>query len=469
MILFNLIFAGQTKINLFSSLENMRSMPQVNTCLERKTYKYIKKIGYIVPKFKTVTETVDDFSTKSLIRKNFLQRINNQIWQQTIFLSIPTKLSEKYTAQLEYDGLIIDKKQQKKLLSQFSKDLLRGRIEAYTSKNLSTAQGPSFLVTPSIKYIWKKGINVRFALISKLWQENLNYRNQNYRNFLSYLKFNQFPIFTLVNKWGQIVISEPPEELFVNKSIFYRLYRWYIMNLTPFYNFKPVYQGWFFINYQDAKEYFNYIKRSYPLSQSNNQLSLFACNLETFYKMSRTSSKLVQFRLIPDLNEVGKLVNRYKNYKNINFDKKQVYGKNYFQGQPIYILDNVTSYQTHIYGSYKNFNRVSYLPIFTTYNSAVESWKKYIQRNSKTNLGTKPKLRVYNLEDFLSDQSKQTAELQPSFLIIPSKSTYQTVKLQENGNNGNKRNLLSVNKLINFSYIKLCIKRVISSLVSRKA
>ena len=461
MILFNLILTRQTNINLSFSVENIRSTSQINTCSEKKTYKYTKKVGYVLPKFKIVTETTDDFSTKSLVKKNLLQRINNKIWQQTIFLSVPTKLSEKYTSQLEYDNLVIDKKQQKKLLSQFSKDLLRGRIETYTSKNLSAIQSSSFLVTPSVKYVWKKGVNVKLDLILKLWQKNLSYRNQNYRNFLSDLKFNQFPIFTLINKWGQIVISEPPEELLINKSIFDRLYRWYIVNLMPFYNFRPVYQGWFFVNYEDAKEYFNYIKQNYPSSQSNNQLSLFTCNLEVFYKMSRKFSKLVQFRLIPDLNEVGKLVNTYKNYQNVSFDKKQVYGKNYFQGQPIYILDNYISYQTRIDQLNKNFNQAPYIPIFTTYNSAIKS----IQKNSKMHLDTKPKLRVYNLEDFLSDQSKRNAELRQSFLIIPSKSTYQMLKLQKNCN---KESFLLLNKLINFPYIKLCVKRIISSLVSRK-
>nr|YP_009243894.1 hypothetical protein Sdur_083 [Sporolithon durum]AMK96136.1 hypothetical protein Sdur_083 [Sporolithon durum] len=463
MILFNLIFTRYLQANLPFSLKEAKYTLQVNKCLEKKTHKYITQTAYILPRLETVTENIEDFSNMSLIKKNFIQNIIDKIWQQTIFLSRPTNLSDKYIAQLESINLVAHKKQQKKLLYQFSKDLLRGRIEVHSSKNLFTNQSSSFLLTPSIKYIWRKGINLRPPLILSLFKQNINYIDN--KKFLSNLQFNQFPVFTIVNKWEQLIISEPPGELIVNKSILGKLYRWYIVNLTNGYHFKPVYQAWFFINYEDAHEYYNYIKKTYLISESQNELRIFPCNLEVFYQMSRTSSNLVQFRLIPNLNEVGNLVNKYKKYKNISFDKKQIYGKDYFQGQPIYIIDYGRSNQSYHYIVYKDSKQITYTPIFTTYKSAVEFWEKYIHQNSPRELGKKLQLTVYNLENFLRDQSHKTAELQQSFLIIPSKSSYQTIKLQKNHKDGN---LISMKKLINFSYIKLFMHRIICSLISKK-
>lgn len=414
------------------------------------------------------SKSAEELASAQLISSNFFQNLFNSCWQQTVFLSIPTTTSEKYINQLKSKSIITGKTYQKHFIYQFGKALITGRISTSITKSSSdfTLLSPS----PYVKYIWRKGINVRIPTNFKSIVLNIRgniSQNKASDRFLSRLNLHRLPLFVLMNDSGQMVIAEPPDELNFNKTIPDLLYHWYDNNLVNRNSNKPAYEGWFFVNPRDAEEYCEYIKQQYPLSQSYGNLRVFTSNLETFYKVSRKGHKKIRFNLVPDLSEVGKLVIKYKNYNNVRFSEKQSHGKDYFQGQPIYLIrDSYNKGEKKVikyyYPSYQDGKMVQCQAIFTNYQAAIKAWKVFIKHTPYHKLLGKPNLVVYNLEDFLKDQENIMSSVRYPFLFVPSENVYRFIKIDPL--HDTKNTLLSTGT----SYAKLWIQRILWSLTSRQ-
>nr|WCH56090.1 hypothetical protein [Calliblepharis sp.] len=423
-------------------------------------------------------ENIKNFANKKLVSRNFIIKLLNTYWQETIFISSPNSLSNIYTDQLKSDGLAIYKNQYKKFLLDFSKALAASRIEVCLSDNNTKYTNNSYL-NNEIKYIWKKGLNCLWPnhLLSFLlkYYKFIKLNNKKLKLFHK-LQFNYLPLFTVVNNSYQMIIAEPSDELIYNKSIIDKIYQWYYHSLFTETNNQPLYEGLFFINPQDALEYKQYIQYKHTTVSIKHNLNLLTCNLSFYYQLFYKSPLKIQFHLIPDLKELGKLIYKYQYNHNISFHKKQIYNKYSFQGQPIYLIKplmtkNKKNKKIEIvrynYSMNKKVQNKPHEFIFLNYDIVLLAWQKFIEENIEYKLPKKPPVLVYNLEDFLNkynDQNKQHSYMN-NIIFIPSEESYNclksnlSLKLQKN---------LQENCLHYIDIVKMLIYRIIWSLTSKQ-
>nr|UAD88809.1 hypothetical protein [Gracilariopsis chorda] len=412
-------------------------------------------------------------SNKTLISRRFLGKLINQYWQETIFLSISNSLSEKYTNQLKLQGVLICKNEQKKFLLDFSKALLAGRIETSLDFNKTNQN-----FDKSIAYIWKKGLN--FSLPNKFWTLLINNKNNKLSKeqiiLLNKLQNQPLPLFTITNNLDQIILAKSLEETNYNLNLIDKIYKWYYHKFIFNQQKQAMYHGLFFVHPIDAVEYLNYIKDNYSISNPNKdkELNLFSSQLGTYYKLTKMNMQSLEFRLIPDLNEISKLLYQYKKHKNLKFDKNQKYGKNFFQGQPIYIIEPFWAFnkKTHKmelleynYTSNINSKVVQYKAIFTNYEIALKAWQKFSQESINYKIPRKPQMLVFNLEDFIKKYEYIKEINKDNILFIPNTQSYKFIKKDINIKPQSKINQIFINK---FFYFKILTQKIIWSLTSRQ-
>nr|YP_009297968.1 hypothetical protein Plocam_070 [Plocamium cartilagineum]AOM67906.1 hypothetical protein Plocam_070 [Plocamium cartilagineum] len=415
-----------------------------------------------------------DILVQKFIYPNFFIKLINRYWQETIFLSISNPLSDNYISRLKSDGLIY-KYQSKKFLLNFSKALMTGRIDSSLNSSLLVSKVQSN--STYVKYIWRKGINLSFPL--NILQDFFTYKKNNFLSknqiiLIQKLKKNQFPIFTVVNGFNQIIIAEPSEEIILNQSLINKIYKWYTDFLLKKKYSQPLYEGLFFMNPYDALEYSNFIKNKYPNSNKENHLKVFSSRLDFYYKQVRTSLPKIQFRLIPDLQELSQLIYKYRYYKNIYFHSSQKYNKDSFQGQPIYFIQPIFAINKKTKKmDLINFNyqlnekhaMKQYEAIFINYKTAVLAWKKFCHESKDYNLPLNPKIMVYNLEDFLKTCECNSQIKQRNLLFIPTKESYKFMYKRKSETFKNKIIQIFSSKIL---FIKVFSKRLIWSLTSRQ-
>jgi hypothetical protein len=380
------------------------------------------------------TESAHRFTRTSINKHNLFQELINKYWQQTVFLSNPTSLSEKYTNNLAQKDTLAIKNQNKKNMIDFSKALISGRIntKAYFDSNNS--------LSPYIQYIWKKGYNIQLSRLSNKWyfsnkRDKLFHEKQT--TLINILKYNNFPLFIIANSFNQMVIAEPGEALVLHSNLIDTVSKWYYDHCISKYSDR-IYEGWFFVNPHDAIEYKNYIESKYLRSSRQHGLKTIATGIDFYYRLSRQATSRIHFRLLPDLLEISKLV-RYKAYrKDLVFHPKQKYGKFYFQGQPIYLIQatnnlaskkNNTQMIDYFYSMPNNSLSKKYSPVFFSKEVAVIAWSNFRKQMPLLNLPKRPILIVYNLEDFLKDYENNIDMplINKHFLLVPGKEVYEEI------------------------------------------
>jgi len=478
MSLFNLIFTRNLKENLYDNTNHTSiSVVAFNYKVNRKHVNHL--ISYSYQTASTKRESIHDIhgdpknlAVKKLVSRNFITYLFNKYWQETIFLSTFNISSNNYINQLTSDSLNTSKNQYKKFLLSFNKALINGRIE-FSDFTFDVNNNVS-----SVKYVWKKGFNLaypkNFSLFRYGKKRNTGFPDKVQLSLMKKLKYSGFPIFTIVNRFHQIVMAEPSDILLKNNNFLDTIFQWYYNNFIWTKDIKPIYEGLLFINPEDASEYMRYIKYKYPNSSRQNFLNLFISRLDFYYKLVRIAPPKVQFRLIPDLQEVGELIYKYRYKKNIIFHNKQMYGKDYFQGQPIYLIQpvSVKNKQTkkidsisYSYGLYSNNLKYKYETIFMNYDTALIAWKKFREELSDYNLPYVPQIIVYNLEDFLHTCEQNNQIDNKNFLFIPSQETYNFIKHKRN-----KKSPFIISQILSSKilHIKLFTQRMFWSLTSRQ-
>lgn len=407
-----------------------------------------------------------------LISRNFFIQLINKFWRETIFLSTSNQLSDIYIEKLKSDGLLIYSKEYKNFLSAFSKALINDRIhfslDVINEKKLKTNSDTY------AKYIWRKGFNFAWPdsncyLLSLYKQKYLS--NSIKSNIHNTLFMYNIPIFTVINNLNQIILSESSNEILLQRNFIeslYYLYSKYLLNKTTT---QVKYQALFFINPNDANEYQDYIHNKYVKLKQKSILSTFSSRFDIYYRLMQIQMKYVDFRLIPDLEELGNLVYRYQYHKNVAFHEEQQYSNKSFQGQPIYFIQPVLAKNKKtgkielINYEYSNHKQNTYHAVFMNYKTALLAWQKFRQQMFNYNLPNKPSILVYNLESFIKNNNNLSSINLNKILIVPSVQSYSYLK-----NEINIKNQFSMSNkfLYYYSYIKMLGQKIIWSLTSKQ-
>jgi len=487
MILFNKILIQRVFDNYLihdsSLLNNHKEDNYYLKLVDRRNFLYVEKkqSTYVSKAYNkqnflanSILHTSNRYNYR-LISRNFFIKFMNQFWQETIFLSISNPLSESYIDKLKVHGLSINSQEYKNFLAEFSKGLISGRIKI-TFNNLDTQTLKTNNVT-SLKYVWKKGLNLSWpnkeSYLASLCT-NRRFPNKLQQNILKNLSKNQLPLFSVINNFNQIILSESSDEILIKKNILDYIYQWYSKYFLNIDSNKVNYQGLFFISSKDAEEYKEYIQHKYKSSNESKNLKIFATKLQLYYKLVRSKFNYIEFRLIPDLVELGQFVSKYQYYNHIKIHSNQHCTKNAFQGQPIYFIEPILAINNktkkiefikYTY-PYKKLNQqLDYKAVFMNYKTAMLAWQKFRQQMFIYDLPIKPKLTTYNLESFIKQCEFNPQIDTETILFVPSIESYLYVK--------NKIQLnIKINwiqrLMNNYSSLKLISQRMLWSLTSRQ-
>lgn len=449
MILYNSIFSQATPKLLRDPVANYRHAP-----VFLKSPNSISKsfaLAYTVKNPEVLTVSNADLAKRNFIEQSRLQKILNNIWHQVIFLSASNKSYDQYIVDLSYLNTNRSQGTSRYLMSEFSRSLLQGSVRS----SLSSKSELSSLYPSSVQYAWRKSLSGVQEVIASLFHVNA------YQDHLNRVKqylhhndtVNNFPLFTVSNYLGQMIISEPPSELAGKRVVADYISSNHSINAT--------HQGWFFTSFEDAQEYMEAIGEYYNLTKDH--LKIFACNLNTFYMIADKFKNKVHFRLLPDLVELGSLTKSYKYYRNVSLHPSQSHGRNYFQGQPLYILQVKDAHRYNLVDhGFKLLD--GYNLVFSNYETACSAWNR-LRGSLYASTSSKPALVVYNLESLIADESLKTQEQASKFLLVPSESTYWFLKkhfLQKN------ITLLHDTVINHALSVKLWSKRIFWSLTSRQ-
>nr|YP_009392854.1 hypothetical protein [Caloglossa intermedia]ARW61416.1 hypothetical protein [Caloglossa intermedia] len=434
MILFHSIWENYCRYFNDLSSELFKS----NYSCQTRIFKSInlkKNKSILISKWNTYKRLSSKYQLKNnlgyqFISRNFWDKFINRYWQETLFVSVNNIYSDYYINQLKSSGLLIHKgNQQKKFLLNFGRDLIKGKIQVslYKSKmNLSAVNKNS---DQYIKYIWRKGVNwYIYNLYSRhLYAKNCLLKKKNI--FTAHnLEAKTLPLFVVTNKNNQIVIAESPGQVSVNNFLPIFFKNFYNTFVSKKHNV-----GLLFINPKDALEYKSYSASKY-LSLDNNPLKLFVGQLSLYYKLLYSSAYSAEFRLIPDLKEVSNLIYKYQYYNNIRFDQFQKHGKDYFQGQPVYIIKPVfvknlytkrKSRLNYFYTLNYDNNSARCQAIFLNYKTALHAWNKFRQDHPYYKISAQPNICVSNLEYFIKSQTLQNKIV--DYILVPSPETYNFI------------------------------------------
>lgn len=412
-----------------------------------------------------------------LISRNFFMELVNKFWRETIFLSVSDHSSDMYIEQLKSDGLSMYSHDYKNFLSSFSKALINNRIHIKLDFIDNNDTGKSYNNTYT-KYIWKKGFNfswpVKDSYFFTLFKKKFLFSSNN--KLVESLSLNKLPVFTVINNLNQIIISESSNEILVSNSIMERLYNIYSKYFLAQTISQIKYQALFFISPNDAQEYRNYIIHKNSSVNNNNLVNLFVTRLDIYYQLMKMRVQSVDFRLIPDLEELGALISHYQYYKNIKCHQNQYFTNNIFQGQPIYFIQpvlakNKTTGKVELinYNYYNNENSIDskskYTAVFMNYKTTILAWQKFKQQMFNYQLPNKPNVMLYNLESFIKEHEVSSDKPLKYALLVPSVESYFYLKKQINLNNKLSIIQRCMNKL---SYLKIFSQRIIWSLTSKQ-
>lgn len=438
---------------------HLTNILEIRPTLRNKVLKSKRNLAAINIDIKSMKEKTSNKLYSDI--KNII--INHQIWhkywQEFLYISSNypelNNFEDIVSKNYFYHNPQIEELENKRMEESLKYYLLDGRIKVLYPRFSNTQSLPD----ASIKYTWRKSINRIFSLYfhslyhSKCQCFCLN-RVQNH--ILLALKKQKFPVFIVINGFNQIVINEPEHLINTKQKFGNQLLKsvYSIFTLSREYSL-PLREAYIFINPIDAIEYYTYIKSQYPKSAKQLELKLFAGSLDEFYKINRLAIPHTQFRLLPDLKEVGKLVTQYQYKNNVNFDYKQVYGKNYFQGQPIYFIEPIIykyialTMQPCYFPNSLDLNQKEYNCIFTTYQDAIVAWGKYRRKFPQHTLNKKPTLTVYNMESFLKENENQVVNnkiIQLNFRFVPSQETYQYIKKLQKNKSDNSSSIINLKK-----------------------
>lgn len=364
----------------------------------------------------------------NFVYRNFWQKMINDYFKETVFVSSSNRISHNYINKLKSLNLsIYNTNEYKKFLNKFSKDLAKGKIHVELNRiKDSNFYFPRQKNHVFLKYTWSKLFNIK-AISLFNFKDN---KSDSLKDNMLDLSKTALPLFIVINSNEEIVVSESNNQL-VGNNIFSDIYNHFTKssNLN-----KKSYTGLFFVNYDDALEYKNYIQLKYPSSTCTIDMRVVPTTVNLYSQLMMIKNNNMEFRLIPDLKEISNLIYHYKKYKNIKFSNNQKYGRNFFQGQPLYFIKplsvnkrgnkNIVKLSYYHYFKDKNLG-LKYYPAFLNYNTLISAWQKFRKDNPDYRLPYKPMISISNLETFMKYNNQGDNS---NTIFLPSYETYDVIK-----------------------------------------
>ena len=242
-------------------------------------------------------------------------------------------------------------------------------------------------------------------------------------------KLKKVPIYTVVNGYNEIVLASPRN--MPPKNSIEWLYDKYYDSFLWKEDKGSISLGLFFVNKEDAETYLQEICKKDPKGAEHIGLNVKTVGLDTFYELNRTSKPRMQAKLVADLEEIDLLLNEYSISKILNFHPKQKYKKQWFQGNPIYLIkinESLTKIDKKKFtlSKYKfdNSNSGDKKILLFKKDDAYKVWELYRLKNTELNLPEKPSLEIYNLENYLLDLEKSDVSLTQQTTFVPPYDSY---------------------------------------------
>jgi hypothetical protein len=303
------------------------------------------------------------------------------------------------------------------------------KIKIQTTNDNILIQNKKKIDSLSIPYSGIKE-NFQFPKIEKCFSIFSNKRSPNFptkeqKSLLSKLK--QVPVYAVVNKQNELVTASTREyknshSLQWVQSKYNELFFWE-------YDEGSVSINLFFMNKEDAASYLHEICKREPKEAENLGLKVKTVGLDVFYKLNRTSAPKTQSRLVGDLKEIDLLLTKYSSDSMCTMHPKQKYSKDWFQGNPIYVLKFHKNLRDKTMTPYYSQDSYEKKLIFFSKEDAIKAWKVFLVKKSQFSLNTKPNIEIYNLENFLLDlENTPDNSLELSF--IPPYESYLELKSQ---------------------------------------
>lgn len=242
-------------------------------------------------------------------------------------------------------------------------------------------------------------------------------------------KLKQVPVYTVINKQNEIVTASTREYKNSNslqwiQSKYNEIFFWE-------YDEGSVSINLFFMNKEDAASYLHEICKKEPKEAENLGLKIKTIGLDVFYKLNRISEPKTQSRLVGDLKEIDLILTKYSSESMCTMHPKQKYSKDWFQGNPIYVLKFHKNLRDKTITQYSFQDSYEKKLIFFSKEDAIKAWKVFLIKKSQLSLSTKPNIEIYNLENFLLDL-ENTPDNSLEIAFIPPYQSYIELKSQNN-------------------------------------
>nr|YP_010338186.1 hypothetical protein MW556_pgp036 [Erythrolobus coxiae]UNJ17771.1 hypothetical protein [Erythrolobus coxiae] len=382
--------------------------------------------------------------------------ILERYWEEDIIITKGTKLkalkqrSKKYNAFLKR---IKKKKKKRPLKSRIKKALNSGHIEINFDKMSSSPKQQELILCK-----WKKPLNIIINDKLKPMLRKLKLENSNDSKYLQFLdNLSRTPIFVVKNNFHEIVGAYPNGEL--KKNVLNHL------------NSRQTSKGFggLFVGYSDALDLKKSLNHRYPYSSQQIGSEVSAITLKDAYLLNQSGTKLDCY-FVADFSEIIALLNRYKYNPNLTFHPNQKYGKNYFEGQPLYRIEPFRVRQNGktkkiIFSSSESGQEL----LFTSFETLNKNWQNFRKKNADVIMNKRPKVIVYNLECFLSDYETNIHNQTKEFLIVPNHTAIEAINtyMQENMDRNTLQALVYQIKP-QLTFTKKWVQRLFTCMTTRK-
>lgn len=354
-----------------------------------------------------------------------------------------------------------DKNHQSLFYKEIFKALLSQKIEIIVG-----SQGLKNQKLPIQKYIWHKNWIPRTTL-SVIKNKNSNNISKASKAFLMD-QMSSSPVFVVKNGFNEIILGHPVSR--IKRMGLEQVASSFLKPLQDSKLAGSISHGLFFFHPDDAIEFKDCINSTNPVSSKDMDIRVEPVGLHFAYKMNRTLLRDTRFTWIPDFKEVGDLIMKHQNDKNLIFHDKQYYGKDFFQGQPVYTIQPITIKARN--GKLKiirfrglNDDREV---LFTNREAANQSWTNFIKTMPDLKLMKKPNLLVYNLESLLQEKEQLSKEALNRFVLITNKQAYrETKELVSIHDSHSLFKQLKVKIKPKLFFIELWVRRLTSTLVDK--
>lgn len=260
-------------------------------------------------------------------------------------------------------------------------------------------------------------------------------------------KLKNVPAYVVVSDNQEVVMANPREELEKNVFdwLYTKYYNWFVWREDD----GPISVALFFLNKEDAELYLQEIGSNDPITTEKANIHVQMTSLETFYKLNRTSSPGCQAKLVADLEEISKLVFEYipKNLHPIH--PKQKYNKNFYQGNPLYLIKPVyskNSNKQYQIKDYKISEDYAIRNVFFKLEDAYSAWDHFCDSNKGIQLPLFPTLEIYNMESYLLDLENSSIDVVNETSFIPTRDSFKDI--EKNLTSKEKENNLTLSKKI---------------------